>query len=193
MDDVAALEMAREFQSLLDEAHRKFNASTTKAAGLAESLARMSAQVSYTALEAKLKESLYAIEGIAREVDPALVEGLRTPVVGGWRYLVCQTTCDELVGRLDARIKLGPILATRGPLEAARLHSWVWKAAERLWVTGHYAEAVRVAASRILDDELPDKLGVPHGQLDEHGRGVLGQTAHGGESSAALLRVCRRH
>jgi hypothetical protein len=38
-----------------------------------------------------------------------------------------------------------------------------------LWVTGHYAEAVRVAASRILDDELPDKLGVPHGSSTSMG------------------------
>jgi hypothetical protein len=39
----------------------------------------------------------------------------------------------------------------------------VWQAAEGLWRDGHYPEAVRKAASRILDDELPDKLGVPRG------------------------------
>jgi hypothetical protein len=67
------------------------------------------------------------------------------------------------VGRLAARVKLGPVLATRGPLEAARFHRWVWEPAEPFWVAGHYPEAVWKAASRILDDELPDKLGVPRG------------------------------
>jgi hypothetical protein len=79
-----------------------------------------------------------------------------------WRHLR-HTARPRTVRTLSGRVKVARILARSGPLEGAGLHPWVWKAAEGLWRGGHHPEAVRAAASWVLDDELPRKLSVPKG------------------------------
>ena len=63
------------------------------------------------------------------------------------------------------RPKLNLVLMGPGPqLDANLLHPWVWWPAQKLWADHYYPESVRAAASRIFDEELAKKLGVPKGK-----------------------------
>ena len=86
---------------------------------------------------------------------------LRSEARWVWKYGPCNVACSELVGVLQSRSQLAAVLGPIGPkLGAARLHRWVWEPAGGLWDDGHYPEAVEAAAFRLLEVQLPVKLGL---------------------------------
>lgn len=61
----------------------------------------------------------------------------------------------ELIYAKEIEENLEP---TAPQLHADRLHPWVWKGAQSLWASGHYADAVETAA-KMVNAELQNKLG----------------------------------
>jgi uncharacterized protein (TIGR02391 family) len=56
----------------------------------------------------------------------------------------------NLIGFLQRKQEIENNLATPAPrLHADRMHSWVWKAAQTLWETKHYRQAVQAAATSV--------------------------------------------
>ena len=169
MQEAAALKVVREFRAVLARSRKAYvdmhpNATAfTNAPAWSLSLARLGAPSAYSEAENEINDSIHAVELIANEVDPKLANAIRARADNMWPYFPCDAACKELVRILSGRVKVARILARSGPLEAAGLHLWVWQAAESLWRDGHYPAAVERAASRILDEELADKLGVPRG------------------------------
>jgi hypothetical protein len=168
MQEAAALKVVREFRAVLARSRKAYedmlpNSPTGPAIWYSLSLTRMAAPAAYREVENEINDSIHAVELIANEIDPKLANAIRARVDKAWPYIACDAACNELVRVLSGRVKVGRILARNGPLEGAGFHPWVWQAAEELWRGGHHPEAVRAAASRILDDELPSKLGVPKG------------------------------
>jgi hypothetical protein len=164
MDDAAALEMVEVFIGVLEaskEAYRRPQIPMPSKPLVATNWAQTP---EYDRLDVKIAGTIGAIVALAHEVDLELAQRIRVRDRGGWPYGPCLTACQELAERLKIRPQLERVMRGPGPvLDATQLHPWVWLAAERLWANGHFPEAVRSAAARILDEELPKKLGVPRG------------------------------
>ena len=70
----------------------------------------------------------------------------------------------ELAGALQSRASSRPFWVRR--VQSSRrpdFNHWVWGPAAGLWDDGHYPEAVKAAASRLLDVEWPAKLSLDRG------------------------------
>ena len=112
----------------------------------------------------EVNRGIYARLAVMRRIADAFEPGLTQSFAPnqrrtGWTWANAREATPQLLGLLRAQAELDEMLGPQGPeLYAARLHSWVWSAAESLWSDGHYRAAVQTAATAV-DSHLQAKLG----------------------------------
>lgn len=111
----------------------------------------------YNSSRRKMESTAVAAEKILDRILPHWRSELRTGFTDNpWtqRKEFCVRAMEELRMQDEFEENLGensPIL------NAAQLHPWVWDAAKPLWISGHFAEAVR-AASVVVNARTQEKL-----------------------------------
>lgn len=74
-------------------------------------------------------------------------------------YEYLMQSIQQIRGQLIYAAEIEKNLQPVAPeLRADRLHPWVWRGAQSLWASGHYADAVETAA-KMVNAELQNKVG----------------------------------
>lgn len=101
---------------------------------------------------------LPSLQAIARRI-PEAPPPEDFQLAGGWDIGPLLDPALQLRGAIDVQMTLVEALETPAPkLTHEILHPWVWGAAQALWETGHFRNAVHAAAT-MLDEHLQAKLG----------------------------------
>lgn len=111
-------------------------------------------------IRSQINDCIALVEEIAGEVNLVDVDRLRDWNYQGHRGRAVAAG-EEIIGILKNAERRQLIMGDAGPkLSATALHRWVWEEAAPRWDAGFYRDAVQAAATRIVDTELPRKLGV---------------------------------
>jgi hypothetical protein len=111
-------------------------------------------------LETDINTRFQTIISIAESINTGLIDGLNI-LDGGymWRRTTQRRSAVILLGAVrDIEERQAHIQPGRPQL--GDLHPWVMEEAQGRWDAGQYRDAVQAAATRIFDEELPQKLGV---------------------------------
>lgn len=99
------------------------------------------------------------------EIVMVPVTAIADALYGDWNwgygrsYDVLMPRIQQIRGELLFGAEIETNLQSEAPgLRADRLHPWIWKAAESLWSSGHFADAVGTAAKKV-NAELQNKVG----------------------------------
>ncbi|WP_280447121.1 TIGR02391 family protein [Nocardia brasiliensis] len=109
------------------------------------------------ALRRKMAATAVAAEKILDRIVPHWRSEIKTGFTDdqwGQRRELCVRAMEELRMQDAFEENLGENAPV---LNAAQLHHWVWDAAKPLWISGHFAEAVR-AASIVVNARTQEKL-----------------------------------
>ncbi|MBA4865949.1 TIGR02391 family protein [Streptomyces sp. PSKA54] len=114
----------------------------------------------------------YKLDKPKAEVQAAaqIIELILDRVLPGWRtaqwdkpdrqpYWREREAANRAIAQLEAQQELEENLGSGAPqLDAATMHPWVWGSVQGLWSSGHYREAVGVAA-KAINAQAQAKLG----------------------------------